>query len=308
MEIDWQRLRAAVPTFEEMFAAITRFSDYAVANSYTWWLAFWNHPLGKAALLLAGVFAIVWLIALIYSGEVQRSLSGPIEFRAPGGRPLDERVIQAPRAVIDQKLDGLWASCTFFLVYLDARGRSVKRRLYRRHMQLTVLPRRLSARSEPASLMIKDAYEGIENLTFDQVSEPEAETIVVAGSIADTITASAQDELRKPLERLERIKRIPLYRALRREGAAKHRPAPDQEATIQFRMRFHTNPWFVLSSHPDREVKTTAWLTVLTSVFALAMQLMYGTWPGQEDPTRPRANRTTDAVETVRPIPRVPSN
>ncbi|QGZ95520.1 hypothetical protein [Terricaulis silvestris] len=298
-----------LPSFGAIQASVMGACAYVVGHSYEWWLTFWNHPLGKALLLLGGVFLIVWLIALIYSGEVQRSLSGPIEFRAPTGRPLDERVIQAPRAIIPQKLDGLWANCTFFLVYVDARGRSVHKPVYKRHMQLTVLPRRLAARPDLATLMIKDAYEGIENLTFDHVTEPDSEAVCLSGSIGDTITANAQRELRKPIDRLERIKRIPLYRMMRREGAAKRRPAPDQEATVQFRMRFHTSPWFVLSAHPDREVKTTAWLTVLTSIFALAMQLMYGTWPGTDRARGATPEPGGTQVDTTRPVtvPRPPS-
>jgi hypothetical protein len=304
--MDWESPLATVRTGAEILDTLTRSAAFVADNAYEWWLVFWNHPLGKAALLLVGVLFIVWLIALIYSGEVQRSLSGPIEFRPPS-RPLDEKVIQAPRAVIPPKLDGLWATCSFYLVYLDARGRSVQRPVYKRHMQLTVLPRRLTARPDLATLMIKEAYEGVENLTFDHVAEPESEGVCLAGSIADTITANAQRELRKPIERLERIKRIPIYRVFRREDAAKRRPAPDHEATIQFKMRFHTNPWFVLSAHPDREVKTTAWLTVLTSIFALAMQLMYGTWPTSERSSRRNAPAVREPGEVVRTVPRVPS-
>lgn len=291
--MEWMR----APSFNEISAMILRTFAYATANAGDWWLAFWNHPLGKAALLMAGVFLIVWLIALIYSGEVQRSLSGPVELRAPS-RPMDERVIQAPQAIIPTKLDGLWASCSFQLVYLDARGRSVHKAIYRRHLKLTSLGRRLSVRNDPAPLMIEGAYEGIENLTFDHVTRPDPEIVCMAGSICDLISSRAQSELRKPIERLERVKKIPIYRAFRRDRLAKRRPAADQEPTIQFKMRFHTNPWFVLSTHPDREVKTTAWLTVLTSVFAIAMQLMYGTWPESNS-----SRRTGDAVEVPRTVP-----
>jgi len=276
-----EALIGAFPTAAELLNWLEDSASLVIAHSQEWWLTFWNHPLGKALLLLVGVLAIVWLIAVIYSGEVQRNLSGPIEFRAPT-RPIDERVIQAPKAIIHPKLDGLWATCYFYLIYMDARGRSVRKQIYKRHMQLTTLPKRLPAKPELETLMIKEAYEGIENLTFENVSEPESEVVCMAGSIGDTIFSNAQIALRRPIDRLERIKRIPLYRILRRESAAKRRPAPEQEATIQFKMRFHASPWFVLSAHPDREVKTTAWLTVLTSVFALAMQLMYGTWPTAE--------------------------
>lgn len=299
--MEW--LSSALPSVESLWGFVTNAYDFVASNAYGWWLEFWNHPLGKAALLLGGVFLIVWLIALIYSGEVQRSFSGPIEFREPY-RPLDERVIQAPKAVIQQKLDGLWATCYFHLVYVDARGRSVHKPIYRRHMQLTVLPRRLAARQETPPLMIKEAYSGIENLTFDSVTSPDSEAVCLVGSVADTIVANASAELRKPIDRLERVKRIPIYRIFRRERLAKRRPAADREATIQFKMRFHTDPWFVLSSHPDREVKTTAWLTVLTSVFALAMQLMYGPWPlgDRTEPTADSATRTpTTSISRPRP-------
>src|SRR5688572_13212525 len=144
--MDWAQLAARIRE------GATDWVQHAWARAPEWWISFYEHPVGKAVLLMAGVLAIVWLIAIIYSGEVQRSLSGPIDLREPT-RTIDERVIQAPKAVIPQKLDGLWATCYFYIVYLDARGRSIKKPIYKRHMQLTVLPRRISARDDAPPLM-----------------------------------------------------------------------------------------------------------------------------------------------------------
>ncbi|PZO48271.1 MAG: hypothetical protein DCF16_16605 [Alphaproteobacteria bacterium] len=73
----WESIVAALPSGDEVAAGVSGSAHFVGSNAYGWWIAFWDHPLGKAALLLGGVFLIVWLIALIYSGEVQRSLSGP---------------------------------------------------------------------------------------------------------------------------------------------------------------------------------------------------------------------------------------
>jgi hypothetical protein len=44
-----------------------------------------------------------------------------------------------------------------------------------------------------------------------------------------------------------------------------------QPASIYMRMHFTANPL----NHPDPQVKTTAWMTLLTSAFALFMQWLY---------------------------------
>lgn len=50
-----------------------------------------------------------------------------------------------------------------------------------------------------------------------------------------------------------------------------HRPGAVGNYFLKF--QFSNDPFFVLSKHPDRDVRMTAWLTVLTSIFAIVMEL-----------------------------------
>jgi hypothetical protein len=48
---------------------------------------------------------------------------------------------------------------------------------------------------------------------------------------------------------------------------------PGAVGNYYIRFQFSNDPLFVLRKHPDRDVRMTAWLTVLTSLFALALEL-----------------------------------
>lgn len=66
-------------------------------------------------------------------------------------------------------------------------------------------------------------------------------------------------------------------------------------------LRFHWDPYFVLFRHPDRELKMTAWLTVLTSAFSLVMDL----WPVRDAPDKPPTS-IEKQEKTRPPTPRPP--
>jgi hypothetical protein len=62
------------------------------------------------------------------------------------------------------------------------------------------------------------------------------------------------------------------------------------------RLSFRIDPVYLLTAHPDREVKTSAWLTLLTSFFAVIMQIFFSGGP----------DRIPDAPERpvhIRPVP-----
>jgi len=66
------------------------------------------------------------------------------------------------------------------------------------------------------------------------------------------------------------------------------------------RFKFKKDPFFVLSTHPDRDLKMTAWLTVLTSLFAIGMDL----WPknvGTNNLGAGVIERTASQPKTSRP-------
>jgi hypothetical protein len=82
-------------------------------------------------------------------------------------------------------------------------------------------------------------------------------------------------------------------------GVAKKRP--NVVGSYFVKLEFSHNPWFVLTRHPDRELKMTAWLTVLTSAFALIMDA----WPKAPPPFEgsvPGAQRESSS----RPPARIP--
>jgi hypothetical protein len=62
-------------------------------------------------------------------------------------------------------------------------------------------------------------------------------------------------------------------KAMRRASATRDRA--NAFGSYYLKMQFSKRPDFVLFKHPNKELKMTAWLTVLTSVFSLAMDL----WP-----------------------------
>jgi hypothetical protein len=41
------------------------------------------------------------------------------------------------------------------------------------------------------------------------------------------------------------------------------------------KFHFPISPYFLLYKHPDTNIRSTAWLTVMTSIFALFMQIVY---------------------------------
>ena len=251
--------------------ALTSFNRVATLSS-----SFAETDVGKAAMLLGLVLAIVSIVAFIYTGSVSRNLIGPIDIVPPRGQ-IAKDVLQIPNALVSANLSGLHAECTFFMTYQDSRGRSCKRRIIAKPLQITVVGRRLSAPPRNQSpLMIVDAYQHVPNLTFDNVEVIDGENIAVDPEVGQTIMSGALKQLKRPIAQLEGARKIPFYSDLRAGDLAKHRPAQDKEPLIYMQMRFPFDPYFVLFRHPDREVKTTAWLTVLTSIFALFMQLVYG--------------------------------
>ncbi len=81
-------------------------------------------------------------------------------------------------------------------------------------------------------------------------------------------------------------------------GVAAKRPNVIGSYYVKF--EFSHDPLFVLTRHPDRELKMTAWLTVLTSMFALVMDA----WP--RAPTHDALARAPTTQERVVTPPRLP--
>lgn len=91
------------------------------------------------------------------------------------------------------------------------------------------------------------------------------------------------------IERANRVARARMGNFISRwlnRGVAQQRPNVVGSYYVKF--EFSHDPLFVLTRHPDRDLKMTAWLTVLTSMFALVMDV----WPKPQAPPVDRSQVT----------------
>lgn len=129
----------------------------------------------------------------------------------------------------------------------------------------------------------------------DQFSEEDkVTTISMASSRVDYLEFGKIEPLiEKEQRRYERLKAS----KLKLPGFANGQVCEPQALGLAVKFHFPINPHFLLYRHPDTNVRTTAWLTVLTSVFALFMQLIFsGGTPSAE--ARPPMNRPAIVEQT----------
>ena len=109
------------------------------------------------------------------------------------------------------------------------------------------------------------------------VEREAAETRLIALStkVSDDIAREHARFFREQFEKFSRIPEKRFFPLTARAEASKRLPNLTEDAHYFVEMKFSILPWYVLMDHPDGQVKTTAWLTVLTSIFAMVMQFMY---------------------------------
>jgi hypothetical protein len=145
---------------------------------------------------------------------------------------------------------------------------------------------------------IHDRWSGDDDLSLISAHEDLLEEVV-----------AARDEfIRSRVERVRRSKEGNWIQKLLNRGAAKDRPGAVGNYYLKF--QFSNDPLFVLTRHPDRDVRMTAWLTLLTSAFALLMEvfpLQPGPPPGAASiiaaPIDRAVQDTGNRPTRVRPFP-----
>ncbi|MBY0566737.1 MAG: hypothetical protein K2P70_05465 [Hyphomonadaceae bacterium] len=272
-------------------------SSQELVRDYAW--------IARIVALAAFILLMVMVVALLYSGEVQNSEKGPISLVAKS--TLNDQAFQAIDPIITNNLDGKKAYCTFYLSYLDRNQRPRKKRLHRARFEFKKLNR--SPSREEASTLVgywnPPRHEELQNVLervgivpdapnlFAEQGElqpgtrshidqyfsreiAETRTVAVSNSTLAAIGAAQAKFLREEFAKIERIPRD--KNGVRRlEGKAVYNSLPNlsEDGHYFVEMKFDINPVFVLTDHPDGQVKTTAWLTVLTSLFAMFMQVIY---------------------------------
>lgn len=280
-----------------------------------------DYPAVRTAGLILLVLVTIRIMGGIYGGRIQNADYGPVSLRPHSNSGLREVDVRLPKSLVDMSLDGVRADCDIYYTYSDWRGRKRRVRVKRiRHSVINVMPTPL-----PNVRALIDGQEITDNIaelhTVDVViPAPEADPAVsmvapteervgdyirvnkVLESWTDddnAVRVSVHAKFHKEIgdrreayilsgaERLRALREGNWWARQRAKSSASRRPGV--VGSYYLRFKHSKDPFFILTRHPDRDLKMTAWLTLLTSLFAMAMEA----WPLQG--RSPVDNRT--AVE-----------
>jgi hypothetical protein len=276
----------------EAMGWMTQFAAFAESTYY-------STPFRLFCFMLV-VLCTIWVIAKIYSGDLQNSERGPIAIRRHSASSIPSDTVIVPRALVPLSMDGVQARCTFMYVYDGYRGKRQHAKLLTRQMRLSVSATPLRSLADMAKgnevpdvgteevfwpildietetptegfatadraqehakvCQILERWSGDNSLQLVSLSEP----------TRNDVRQARQDFIDKRVGDL-RASKSSFWKRLGHGEAAKRRPGAVGNYYIKF--QFSNDPAFVLMKHPDRDVRMTAWLTVLTSLFALAMEV-----------------------------------
>ncbi len=228
----------------------------------------------KCAILTALVLGLLLVIALLYRGEMQNRdiVAVLVEYR--NGDKQSEELVFAKRT-LDIKTETTAAEVAIYANFQVRVGEDVeyvRRRIYAGSMVL-----RMKA---TAAAPLREGHFGL---------DPERHTRV-AKLIANQLAAETERARRQATPFWEQVPIVKHFVKL---------PITPFEVTSNetaIRLNFRVDPIYLLTAHPDREVKTSAWLTLLTSFFAVIMQIMFG---GGSD----RVQQPPDRPAQVRVVP-----
>lgn len=308
--------------------------EVTLASTLDAWRPHWerfvlfiSNPWARALGLGVIVYFTIRVIASVYSGDKQNSQLGPIAIRPHSAQRLDRETIVMPRLLMPMNMDGVRATVKVYYGYLDARGKRCKQLVHTHaNARISVSPTKLNrvastifGQEIPDVATADVCFPAVE---FDQVPEAMPATPDRARDYAalhnivenwreddDAILVSLHtDEHEAVRDSREQF----ILRAARKVAAARtgnfvHRwlnrgvakNRPNVVGSYFIKLEFSHGPLFVLTRHPDRELKMTAWLTVLTSAFALIMDA----WPKAPPPDQ---QASTPAREAPTRIPRIP--
>lgn len=279
------------------------------------------NPWARAAGLLLIVWLTIMVIAAIYSGEKSGAELGPVAVRPHVSGRYNRTTVRVPHNLIAMNMDGVIATCKIIYAYTDARGKR------RRQVVHTITDATLSISpvtiprvqsiifgqevpsvereyvcfplelEEPLTTVtpaLSDAaeYAAAHNILERWREDDDAVVVSTHGDVLEQIADGKIEFIGDEVERLKSARQNWFARKLKFPGLYKKRP--NVVGSYYLKFEYSRNPLFILTRHPDRELKMTAWLTVLTSVFALIMDA----WP--KAPATP-SDATIVATERVSP-------
>lgn len=285
--------------------ALTKASPYFQAL-----MDFLGNPWARAVGLTLIVYLTVRVIASVYSGDRQNSELGPVGIRTHTAQRLDRKTIVLPRRLMPMNMDGVSATLKIFYAYTDSRGKPCKQLLHTiQHCRLAVSPSNLSRVAStvyghevpdvatndvcfpsseldgapdelPATPERARDYAALHNIVESWREDDDALLVSLHAEQHEEVVDLRHQYIVGAAHRVAAAREGNFLHRLLNGGAARRRPNVIGSYYIKF--EFSHDPMFVLTRHPDRELKMTAWLTVLTSMFALVMEA----WPARTSASR----------------------
>lgn len=250
------------------------------------------------------VLATIWIIAKVYSGELQNAEKGPVAIRRHKGTTTNANLntVVVHRDLVALTMDGVRAQCTFMYVFEGAKHKLVHVPLLKRTIHLSVSAVTLSDKvqgiiraNEVPDAKTEEVYwpaldpdnenptrgEGTAELARDYATQNNVlqrwtgddnlQLISVHQDLLEEIDAARTEYIIDRINKLREHKNGNWWQRMWTREAAVKRPGAVGNYYLKF--QFSNDPLFVLSKHPDRDVRMTAWLTVLTSAFAIVLEL-----------------------------------
>lgn len=291
-------------------------------------LTFLSNPWARAAGLIIIVYFTIRVIASVYSGDKQNSQMGPVGIRPHVARRLDRDTIMLPRLLMPMNMDGVSARLKLFYAYANARGKRCKQLVYvLNNARIAVTPSALgrvqatvygqevpdvatadvcfpaidmdrAPEEMPATPDRAIDYVRLHNLVESWHEDDNAPLISMHAEELEQIKSAREDFIVTSARRVALAREGNSFQRWIKKGAAERRP--NVIGSYYIKLEFSHDPWFVLTKHPDRDLKMTAWLTVLTSMFALAMDA----WPKAPSPDTPAQHAAArhDTGSDTRPV------
>lgn len=290
--------------------------------------AFLANPWARAIGLCVIVYLTIRIIASVYSGDRQNSELGPIGIRPHTAKRLDRKTIVLPRQLMPMNMDGVAADVKIYYAYTDARGKPCKQLVHTLSQgRLAVSPAKLTKVAntifghEVPDVATNDVcfpaiemeappaempptpdraidYAKQHNIVENWREDDEALLVSLHAELQEEVADAREQFIVTEARKVAAAREgNVLHRLMNRDAARKR---PNVVGSYYLKFEFSHDPMFVLTRHPDRELKMTAWLTVLTSMFALVMDA----WP-REAPRAPVVERPAHAERAPSRAPHV---
>lgn len=274
-----------------------------------WVALFWailQNSWTRSLALIVIVYMTIRVIAGIYSGDKQGAEIGPIAIRQHSSGRHGRDTVRMPHQLMPMTMDGVSAKCKIFYVYNDTRGRRRKQLVHTiEQATLSISPVALPAVQDmifgqevpqdvetqhvcfppvdiveapdpvPATPKMATDYVRLHKILENWTEDDTAARVSMSADVKDEVRTNKEGFIAGYASRLRKADR-----RWRLGFKRLYENRPNAIGSYYLKLEFSHEPLFVLTRHPDRDLKMTAWLTILTSMFALIMDW----WPQNSAP------------------------